>query len=171
MKDRTREAVFNLLGPAIKDKWVFDLFAGTGALGLEALSRGARHATMIERHFPTARLIEKNIDSLELSGAAEVVAADTFFWARQIATLSNRGAGPWTVFCSPPYDMYVEQTAAVLQLLSTMFEFAPEKSLFVIEADDRFEMASLPAAEWDIRKYSPAIVAIAAKTHAENRPA
>src|SRR6186713_2214397 len=60
MKDRVREAVFNLLGPQIKGTHAIDLFAGTGALGLEAVSRGASRATLIERHLPTAKLIEQN---------------------------------------------------------------------------------------------------------------
>src|SRR5437868_14777408 len=58
MKDRVREAVFNLLGPQIAGSHAIDLFAGTGALGLEAISRGASKATFIERHLPTAKLIE-----------------------------------------------------------------------------------------------------------------
>src|SRR6185369_13778531 len=55
MKDRVREAVFNLLGPGVKGSHAIDLFAGTGALGLEAISRGAAQATLIERHLPTSR--------------------------------------------------------------------------------------------------------------------
>ena len=53
MKDRVREAVFNLLGPAVVGSHAIDLFAGTGALGLEAISRGAVRATFLERHLPT----------------------------------------------------------------------------------------------------------------------
>ena len=55
MKDRVREALFNLLGNAVEGKIAIDLFAGTGALGLEALSRGASRAVFIERHRPTAQ--------------------------------------------------------------------------------------------------------------------
>src|SRR6478736_322408 len=54
MKDRVREAVFNLLGPQVAGSHAIDLFAGTGALGIEAISRGATKATFIERHLPTA---------------------------------------------------------------------------------------------------------------------
>src|SRR4029453_14397542 len=60
MKDRVREAVFNLLGPGVQGAHALDLFAGTGALGLEAISRGAARATFLERHLPTCRLIEQN---------------------------------------------------------------------------------------------------------------
>ena len=61
MKHRVREAIFNLVGTAAEGRHAIDLFAGTGALGLEALSRGAAHATFIEKHVPTARVIEENI--------------------------------------------------------------------------------------------------------------
>ena len=57
MKDRVREAVFNLVGPTVVGSYAIDLFAGTGVLGIEAVSRGAASATLIERHFPTARAI------------------------------------------------------------------------------------------------------------------
>ena len=52
MKNRVREALFNLIGPSIKGKHAIDLFAGTGALGLEAISRGAVSATLTEQHYP-----------------------------------------------------------------------------------------------------------------------
>ena len=67
MKDNIREALFNLVGGWVKEKAVFDLFAGTGAIGLEAISRGASTATMIERHFPTVKIIEQNIQTLDVS--------------------------------------------------------------------------------------------------------
>lgn len=165
MKDRTREAVFNLLGPAVKGKHAFDLFAGTGALGLEALSRGAASATLIERHIPTARIVEKNITALELQEQAEVVNTDVFFWRRQqqpdFAAYAARG--PWAVFCSPPYDFYVEQRDLMLTLLESMIDAAPPESLFAVEADERFDMQQLPQAQqWDVRTYAPAVVAVAA---------
>ena len=64
MKDRVREAVFNLVGPAVKGTIVWDLFGGTGAMALEALSRGADRATIVERRFPTADVIRENVSRL-----------------------------------------------------------------------------------------------------------
>ncbi len=60
MKQRVREAAFNLLGSLVEGAHVLDLFAGTGALTWEAISRGARSATLLERHFPSARLVQQN---------------------------------------------------------------------------------------------------------------
>jgi len=161
MKDRLREAVFNLAGPAVQGKHAIDLFAGTGALGLEAISRGAIRATLVEQHFPTARVIRENIASLEVGDIAEVFAGDTFLWARR---LPNLGTEPWIVFCSPPYDFYQSRTEAMLTLLTTLMDAAPLKSIFIVESDTEFDPALLPSPDqWDVRKYYPATVAISHK--------
>jgi 16S rRNA (guanine966-N2)-methyltransferase len=158
MKDRVREAVFNLVGPAVKGKHALDLFAGTGALGLEALSRGAVRATFIEQHFPTAEIIKTNIATLAADDRATVLPGNTFIWARRLPDL---GAAPWVVFCSPPYSFYVERRAEMLHLLETLLAAAPAESIFVVEADARFPMGDLPdPAAWDVREYPPAVVAM-----------
>ena len=90
MKDRLREAIFNLIGPAIRGRHAVDLFAGTGALALEALSRGAEHATMIEQHHPTANIIRQNIATLAVQQQADVVPANVFIWWK----MQRRGTGP-----------------------------------------------------------------------------
>jgi 16S rRNA (guanine966-N2)-methyltransferase len=165
MKDRTREAVFNLLGPAVRGAHAIDLFAGTGALGLEALSRGAARATFIERHFPTARMIERNAAQLGVSGQAIVVASDTFFWGRRHDPL---GSEPLAVFCSPPYSLYTERTADVIALLERLIVEGPANSRYIVEADASFSFAALPASDrWTIREYPPATVGIYVKPETE----
>ena len=161
MKDRLREAVFNLIGTDIRGSHAIDLFAGTGALGLEALSRGAARATFIEQHFPTAGIIKQNIIALEVGNAAEVVPGNTFIWFRRLQEAPFPALSPWVVFCSPPYDFYVERTAEMLELLKGMIAGAPQNSVFVVEADERFDFKLLPEPEvWDIRNYFPAVVGI-----------
>lgn len=163
MKDRTREAVFNLLGHGVEGAHAVDLFAGTGALGLEALSRGAASATFLERHVPTAKVLRENAALLGVEDRVKILSADTFVWARRHDLPSNT---PWIVFCSPPYDFYVERRDEMLTLIGGLFEAAPPDSAFVIEADERFDVGQLPAAEWDMRQYPPARVAIAWKSEA-----
>ena len=68
--DRLRETLFNVLGSGISGSRFLDVFAGTGAVGIEALSRGAAHATFIENHAPGAALIRKNLACLKISSAA-----------------------------------------------------------------------------------------------------
>jgi 16S rRNA (guanine966-N2)-methyltransferase len=158
MKDRVREAIFNLLGPGITGKHAIDLFAGTGALGFEAISRGAARATLIDRHFPTADLIRKNAASLGIAGRCEVVAADTFFWATQ---RMPSFMGPVAAFVSPPYGFYVERLEEMLSLIQAVLARAEAGGVLVVEADERFDFGRLPHAErWDIRAYSPAVVGI-----------
>lgn len=98
--DRVREAVFNALyslDDAIDGATVLDLFAGTGALGLEALSRGAAAATFVEHHRSAATALATNIDALGFAGTATVIRADALRWLP--------GAPHFDVaFLDPPYD-------------------------------------------------------------------
>ncbi len=158
MKQRVREAVFNLVGPTVVGKHAIDLFAGTGGLGLEALSRGAAQATFIERHFPTAAIIGENIAALEVDSRCEVFPGDTFIWGLR-AALSQQP--PWLVFCSPPYDLYVDRCDDLLALVASLLERAAAGSVFVVEADARFDFSQLPRSEeWDVRSYPPAWVGL-----------
>ncbi len=158
MKDRVREAIFNLLGPGIAGKHALDLFAGTGALGFEAISRGAARATLVDRHFPTADLIRRNAASLGISERCEVAASDTFFWVSQRMPAL---AEPVAAFVSPPYDFYVERLEDMLSLVQTVLDRAQAGGALVVEADERFDFGRLPQADrWDIRLYPPAVVGI-----------
>ena len=162
MKDRVREAVFNLLGPGVAGSHAIDLFAGTGALGLEALSRGAARATFIERHLPTLRLIEQNAKSLGVADRAELVFGDAFHWSRRYQPADNTSL---TVFCSPPFDFYVDRRQEMVDLVARWIEVAPATSQIVLEADERFDFGLLPEADgWDIRSYPPAVVGIFEKS-------
>ncbi len=102
--DRVREALFNLLGhgdyaspPPPEGRRVLDLFAGTGALGLEALSRGAERAVFVEDFAAALALIRENVEALGLTGQARV-------WRRDATRLGPcRGAPFDLVFLDPPY--------------------------------------------------------------------
>ncbi|MBN1395590.1 MAG: RsmD family RNA methyltransferase [Pirellulales bacterium] len=159
MKDRLREAIFNLVGPSIGGKHALDLFAGTGALGLEALSRGAARATLIEMHHPTAGDIRRSVDELGVGDQADVVSADAFIWGRRVP--AEMGDVSWAVFCSPPYDFYLGRTEQMLELIEALIRAAPSESIFVVESDARFDFRLLPNYEaWKIRPYPPAVVGI-----------
>ena len=160
MKDRVREAVFNLLGTQVAGSHAIDLFAGTGALGLEAISRGAARGTFIERHFPTTKLIEQNAAALGIADQVQVVFGDAFGWTAAYQSPANEL--PLTVFCSPPFDFYVERQQQMLDLITRWLALGPAGSQIVVEADERFDMSLLPKPEmWDMRKYPPAVVGIA----------
>lgn len=158
MKDRVREAVFNLISTGSAGKQAIDLFAGTGALGLEALSRGAKRALLIEKHFPTAAVIRENVRALGVEDRTTVLPGDAFYWAQR---RNGLGGEPWLVFCSPPFDFFVDRRTEMLGMLDTLVSHAPPGSIFIVESDARFDFAALPRAdEWDAREYPPACVGV-----------
>jgi 16S rRNA (guanine966-N2)-methyltransferase len=97
--DRVREAVFSIIGEAVEDARVLDLFAGSGAMGLEALSRGAREALFIEQDFGGCRVIEDNLHRAKLRGG-RVTKAEAFASVRR---LGEAGARFNLIFADPPY--------------------------------------------------------------------
>jgi 16S rRNA (guanine966-N2)-methyltransferase len=121
--DKLRETLFNVLGQDIHDARVLDAYAGTGAVGIEALSRGAAHVTFVERDSRASRLIERN---LERSGVRDRYAIIRAGFAEWVAGL--RGARFDIIFLDPPYSA-VELTAA-LDHASTL---ASEQAVVVIE--------------------------------------
>ena len=161
MKDRVREAVFNLIGPSIKGMCAIDLFGGTGAIAIEAISRGAISATIIEIHLPTASLLKQNLETLDLLPICTLCKTDAFFWTKNEAEHPAKEF-PWIVFCSPPYDFYVSRKVEMLEMLNRLVDLAPAGSMFVIEADHRFDMKLLPCIPEPnrIRSYPPAVIAI-----------
>lgn len=104
--DRARETLFNWLQPALPGARVLDLFAGTGALGLEALSRGAAEALLVERDPALARALEENLQPLEGGAAARVVRADAV--SLLAAPLHGRFD---VVFLDPPFEAGLWQPA------------------------------------------------------------
>lgn len=171
MKDRVREAVFNLVGPAVKGMHAVDLFGGTGALAIEAVSRGAVSATILEIHLPTAALLKQNLESLDLLPQCALQKTDAFFWVKNKAE-HPAAATPWIVFCSPPYSFYVDRQPETEEMLGFMMAAAPSGSVFVIESDDRFDICRLPGLsemtnieDIRIRHYPPAVIAVFDKKH------
>jgi 16S rRNA (guanine966-N2)-methyltransferase len=107
--DRVREALFSTLGAAVVDARVLDLFAGTGAVGIEALSRGAAAATFVERDPATARVLRDNLAALGISATVHRVAAERF------VALEHDGAERFDlVFCDPPYTFASDDLTALL---------------------------------------------------------
>ena len=100
--DRLRETLFNVLAPRIDDTRFLDLCAGSGAVGIEALSRGAAHVTFVDRSRKMCGLIEANLDLFGIpEEATEIVQAEAAEFLRRTA---SRGSEPWKIiFFDPPY--------------------------------------------------------------------
>jgi len=110
-----REALFDILGSRIEGACFLDLYAGTGAVGIEALSRGASRAVFVERDRAAARIIRENLTLLGRDAAAEIVVLPM---AASLAALTLRGERFDVVFLDPPYDPGV--SSEVLSAASTL---------------------------------------------------
>lgn len=115
--DRLRETLFNVLGDLVPGSRFVDLFAGTGAVGIEALSRGAREAIFVEKYPPAVALIKKNLESLEIRQGVRVLAQDVLHALERLAKEPSAPRSPTDlVFLDPPYAEH-PQYASVLSFL------------------------------------------------------
>ena len=145
--DRVREAAFRLIGP-VDGATVLDLFAGSGAMGLEALSRGAVRAVFVEADRDACKAIARNLDKLALSGA-EIVQADA---RRALAAESNAGTRYDLILVDPPYDDYpAVQPILALHLPALL----AEDGLVVVETAAKLE-PELPLELRTSRRYGSA---------------
>jgi 16S rRNA (guanine966-N2)-methyltransferase len=145
--DRVREAAFNLIGP-VEDAAALDLFAGSGALGLEALSRGARRCVFVESDRSACRVIQANLEKLRLTGAL-VVCRDVL----QVLGEERRAGRRYElVLVDPPYGEWAALEQRLGRLLPTVLA---TDGLLVVETDARTE-PSLPLDLVTSRRYGSA---------------
>lgn len=148
--DRVREALFSVLGD-LRGARVLDLFAGTGALGIEALSRGASSATFVERARPALAALRENLTTLGLLGEARVLAAP----ARRAAVTLE---GPFDlVFADPPYAILAE----VPPILASLGACLSDDARLVIEHASRDAAPEIPGfVPEPSRRYGDATVTV-----------
>jgi 16S rRNA (guanine966-N2)-methyltransferase len=115
MLDRVREAVFSTLQPWLRDAVVLDLFAGSGSLGLEALSRGARTVRFVERGAPALATLRKNVEALRMRSRVEVVVGDALNPSSWLPSVD-------VALLDPPYASIEKSRARVLGALATLVE-------------------------------------------------
>ena len=129
-----KEAIFNIVAPYIEGATVLDLFAGSGAIGIEALSRGAAHVTFIDREERGLAILRQNLDALGLKQRARVVRADV---ARWIEASPDELQAADLIILDPPYDDAVLDRA--------------------LHAIDRSESKATVVAEYSRRQQLPAM--------------
>jgi 16S rRNA (guanine966-N2)-methyltransferase len=148
--DKVREALFSILG-TVDGLRVLDLYAGSGALGIEALSRGAASATFVDSARPALAAIRANLDAID--GEGEVVASDAIEWLRGAGQREPRFD---LVFCDPPYDAAPRIVQPLADLLPRVT--APQ-ALIVTESSKRNPLVlDLPLS--DERTYGDTRIAI-----------
>jgi 16S rRNA (guanine966-N2)-methyltransferase len=138
--DRLRETLFNILSPRIAGTHFVDLFAGTGAVGIEAISRGAQDVLFIENHPPAAKLIRQNLEALNIRAGATVFAMDATRALEKIQQRqkSQRFAFDY-IFLDPPYAA-AQEYQRVMNFLSSA-TFVSPATVVIAEHSRKFELA------------------------------
>lgn len=145
-----REALFSILGNAIPDRVFYDIFAGTGVVGLEAVSRGATSARLIEKDQRQGADIQKYAEEFGVGDKVQVLRADVYRWAER--WIAPKDAV--NLFLSPPFPDLSQKAEEFLTLVNLLLSKAPPDSVLTIQAEDGFPAERLPTPEaWDIRSY------------------
>ncbi|RKH30481.1 16S rRNA (guanine(966)-N(2))-methyltransferase RsmD [Corallococcus sp. CA031C] len=152
--DRVRETLFNMLGQFLDGQAVLDLYAGTGALGLEALSRGAGRVVLVDQDREAQGLCRLNTDALGFASQVAILAQPV---ARALETLGKKGEKFELVFADPPYAARVVPT--VLEALAASAVVSPGGTV-VVEHDKREEAPEAHAGftREDQRKFGDTLV-------------
>ena len=125
--DRLRETLFNILGPEVVDSLFIDLYAGTGAIGIEAFSRGARQVILVESDAKAGRLIRENLTSLGIRAGIELISADAVKGLEKIAA---RHLMADFIFLDPPYER-TDEHFRMLEFLDSSHLIAPQGVVIV----------------------------------------
>jgi 16S rRNA (guanine(966)-N(2))-methyltransferase RsmD len=145
-----REALFSILGNAVPDRPFFDIFAGTGINGLEALSRGASAAVFVERDFRLANEIEQHLRAFKMAPKARVIRTDAYRWAETW----QAPAEPVNLFLSPPFADFQRRLDALLLLVSDLQRKCAPASVLVLQSEKHSALDKLPhQGQWDRRRY------------------
>jgi 16S rRNA (guanine966-N2)-methyltransferase len=152
-----REALFSILGNAVPDRPFFDVFAGTGVVGLEAASRGASLVTFVERDFRLVGELEKHIAAFRVGEMTRIIRTDVYHWIGRW----QPPAEPVTVFLSPPFPDFEKRLDDLLGLLSQLQEKLHPESVLVLQSERRAPLDNMPRREeWDERKYGRNVLQI-----------
>ncbi len=144
-----REALFSILGNAVPDRPFFDVFAGTGVIGIEAISRGATLASFVERDFRLCDELERHLRSFSISHSARLIRADVYRWVERW----KPPAEPVNVFLSPPFADLENKQDEMLSLIERMQDCLHPDSVLVLQAEKVPLLDRLPQKlKWDERR-------------------
>ncbi len=152
--DRVKESVFNILGPAVQQAKVLDLFAGSGNLGLECFSRGAAFVTFVDNSRESLALVKKNIAKCRAEERCRTILASS---QKAVERFHRQGERFDLVFCDPPYER--GHVAAMLAALG-QHPFLAEEGCLILERSAHEEVPPLPVGFQLVRevKYGETVV-------------
>ena len=156
-KDMVREGLFNALGETVFDSVVLDLFAGSGSLGLEALSRGAQFAYFVDKSFDAIKVIKKNIMALDITNS-EIVNSD---YLSALENFKTKNITLDIIFLDPPYKMNIidEIVDYVID-----YDILSKNGIIVIETDYKVDLNDERFAKVKQYKYGKTFVTIKRRT-------
>ena len=148
--DRVKESLFSILQPQIPEKYVLDLFCGTGSLGLEALSRGARHAIMVEKDKDAAQRLRKNITKLNFEDCTTVMQTDAYKFVTRPLSISydshedDDHPSIGLAFVDPPYALsrMTSIESKLGQLLIDLSRHLNHRAIAVVRHERRVDLSS-----------------------------
>jgi 16S rRNA (guanine(966)-N(2))-methyltransferase RsmD len=145
-----REALFSILGDAVPGRPFFDVFAGTGVVGLEALSRGAASVTFVERDFRLIGELERHIAAFGVGESARVARADVYRWVERWRPPGE----PVVVFLSPPFPDFERRLDDLLSVVGEIQHKVEPCSVVVLQSERGVSLDELPdRPAWDRRTY------------------
>lgn len=154
--DRVKEAIFNILQFNLKDASVLDLFSGSGALAIEALSRGSKEAVLCDSSFKAVQIINKNLEETKLKDKAKVINSD---YIEALNKLAKENQKFDIIFLDPPYksDFALNSIEKILNL-----DLLKDDGIIIVETDDKNKIDEIKRNTklevYDERKYGIALV-------------
>lgn len=148
--DKVREALFSILGNAVPGRVFVDIFAGTGVMGMEALSRGASQALFIERDPRLAGDIEAHLQRFKVDRLGRVYRTDAYRWASHWTP----PAQPVNVFVSPPFVDLQERSEEMVGMLADLQGKLADDSVLVLQSERNAGVEAQPIfKDWEKRAY------------------
>jgi len=153
--DRVKQSIFDILTPVLEDAIVYDCFAGTGSMGLECLSRGAKHVTFFETERTAAARLKSNIATLKVEPHSNIITGDLF---RRFAHSTPRDKAT-LVFLDPPYRFLSDRSQDLQELATTLTQRHLTADATVVFRHDSHDSLDLPGLNrTDLREYGGMVV-------------
>jgi 16S rRNA (guanine966-N2)-methyltransferase len=164
--DRVKQSLFDILTPLLDGARVYDLFSGTGSMGLECLSRGSSHATFFDADKGALTNLRKNISTLKLESRSTVIPGDLFKHLANPSSFPSHKTQIDLLFLDPPYRFLTEQPGMLMALAETLAKhYLAPNGLIVFRHDAADQLSLPPFQPRDVRTYGSMTLEFLAVDH------